>query len=88
MGAAKDLNPETIPANLILGGVRIDPRDVAGAFASHFAEKVKLNVARAHVNPNGVYNGKCTLHMKPLTTCFINITSIIHFGFNTSLVNL
>ena len=34
---------------------------VAGAFATHFSEKIKLNVARARVNANGVYNGKCKM---------------------------
>ena len=50
MGAARDLNPDTIPANLTVGGVRVDPGRVAGGFAAHFSEKIKSNVALAHVN--------------------------------------
>ena len=41
VGVAKDLNPDTIPANLTLGGASVDPQDVAGAFAKHFSDKVR-----------------------------------------------
>ena len=58
VGVAKDLNSEAIPANLTLGGASVDPLQVASAFAKHFAEKIKSNVNKTHVNANGVYNGK------------------------------
>ena len=56
---AKDLNPETIPTNLTLGGVKIDPLGISGAFAKHFSEKIRVNVSKTKVNVGGVYNGKC-----------------------------
>ena len=61
VGAAKDLNPNAIPANLTVGGVRVEPGWAAGAFAEHFSEKIALNVSRARVDVNGVYNGKLKL---------------------------
>ena len=61
VGIAKDLNPDTIPANMTLGGVKVDPFNVAGAFAKHFADKIKSNISTARVNANGVYNGKCKM---------------------------
>ena len=42
----------------------LTPRRVAGAFAAHFSEKIKSNVARARVNAGGVYNGKCKLFVQ------------------------
>ena len=44
-----------------LGGVPIAGSDLADAFASHFDNKVRTNVALARVDPNGVYNGRCQL---------------------------
>ena len=32
---------------------------VASSFATHFAEKINLNVAKARVDVNSVHNGKC-----------------------------
>ena len=57
----KDLNPNTISSNLTVGGLNVDPRGIAGAFASYFSTKIKTNVSRARVDANGVYNGKCKL---------------------------
>ena len=54
VGLAKDLNPDAIPSNLTLGGVSVDPSEVAGAFAKHFAEKIKSSVNKTLVNVNGV----------------------------------
>ena len=42
VGAAKDLNLDTIPAHLTVGGVNVDPHGVAGAFALHFSEKNQI----------------------------------------------
>ena len=61
VGVAKDLNPDNIPSNLTLGGVKVNPIGVAGAFAEHFNEKIKLNVSKTRVDVGGVYNGKCKL---------------------------
>ena len=58
MGLAKDINPDTIPANLTLEGKNVNPSEVAGAFAKHFSDKVKLNVAKTRIDTRGVYNGK------------------------------
>ena len=58
---AKDLNPDTIPTNLTLGGMKVNPFEIAGAFAKHFSDKVRLNVARTRVDTAAVYNGKCKL---------------------------
>ena len=56
---ARDLNPDTIPSNLTLGGIGVSPGSAAGAFAAHFSEKVKSNVSKAKIDADGVYNGKC-----------------------------
>ena len=61
VGVAKDLNPDTIPSKFTLGGVEVNPRGVAGAFAGHFNEKIRLNVSRTKVDVCGVYNGKYKL---------------------------
>ena len=61
VGVAKDLNPDTIPANLTLGGVAVGPGGAAGAFAKHFYEKIRTNVSRTKVDANVVYNGKCKI---------------------------
>ena len=34
---ARDLNPETIPTNLTVGGASVEPGEVAGAFAKYFS---------------------------------------------------
>ena len=39
----------------------MNPLGVAGAFAGHFNEKIKLNVSRTRVDVGGVYNGKCLI---------------------------
>ena len=57
---AKNLNMESLPKNLTLGGMPIAVGDIAGSFATHFNEKVKSNVEKTKVCPN-VYNGKCKL---------------------------
>ena len=57
---AKNLNKESIPENLTLGGVPIAAGNIAGSFAAHFNEKVISNVQKTRVNPN-VYNGKCKI---------------------------
>ena len=62
LGTSKsELWSKTIPSNLTLGGVEVNPRGVAGAFAGHFNEKIMLNVSRTKVDVRGVYNGKCKL---------------------------
>ena len=61
VGAAKDLNPNVIPANLTVEGASVSPHNLAGAFASYFNNKVQSNVNRAIVNAGGVFNGKCKL---------------------------
>ena len=58
---ANDLNTDAIPVNLTLGGIKVDPGEIAGAFAKHFSAKVRLNVAKTKVDTAGVYNGKCKL---------------------------
>ena len=58
---ARDLNHETIPTNLTVGGASVEPGEVAGAFAKYFSNKIRMNVLRARVNVGGVYNGKCKL---------------------------
>ena len=55
--AAKDQNHEKIPSNLTLNGVSIGTSSIASSFARHFADKIKLNVAKAQIDVNGVYNG-------------------------------
>ena len=61
VGLAKDLNLDAIPTNLTLGGKNVNPHEVAGAFAKHFYNKIKVNVAKTRINTDGVYNGKCKL---------------------------
>ena len=39
----------------------LSPTSIAGAFAGHFNEKIRLNVSRTKVDVCGVYNGKCKL---------------------------
>ena len=58
---ARDLNPETIPTNLTVGGASVEPGEVAGAFAKYFSNKIRMNVLSASVDVGGVYNGKCTI---------------------------
>ena len=57
---AKNLNTESLPKNLTLGGVPIAADNIAGSFAAHFNEKVISNVQKTRVSPN-VYNGKCKI---------------------------
>ena len=39
---ARGLNPDEIPSDLTLGGVPVATNDVAGSFARHFADKIKI----------------------------------------------
>ena len=50
-----------MPSNLTLGGIQVAGCNIANSFAKHFNEKIKLNVSKTKVDPNGVYNGKCKL---------------------------
>jgi hypothetical protein len=50
-----------IPLNLTLDGNPIGEGDTATCFAKKICEKVQSNVARATLDANGVYNGKCHL---------------------------
>ena len=56
--ASRDLNVGGIPTNLTIGGIHVPPKDIAGAFATHFHDKIKLNVTKAKVNLDVLYNGK------------------------------
>ena len=58
---ARDLNLDSIPANLTLGGIQVAEKDAAESFGSYFSNKIKSNAAQAMLNRNGVYNGKCKL---------------------------
>ena len=58
---AKDINPDAIPAHLTVGGVSVDPQEIAGAFGKYFSSKINSNVSNAKVNVGGVYNGKCKM---------------------------
>ena len=58
---AKNVNVDTIPTNLTLGGIPIAAGQAANSFANYFHDKVKLNVNKTSVNVNGVYNGNCKL---------------------------
>ena len=58
---AKDLCPPDIPLNLTLNGNPVAEGDTAACFANFFYEKVQSNVAKATLDANGVYNGKCHL---------------------------
>ena len=49
---AKGLNPDEIPRNLTLGGVAIDENDIAGSFARHFSEKIRLGASKVKIEPN------------------------------------
>ena len=42
-----------------LGGNPVAGCDVANSFAKHFNEKIKINLSKIKVDPNGVFNGKC-----------------------------
>ena len=61
VGVAKDVNPNAIPTNLIVGGVNVDPKGIAGAFGNYFSNKIEANVSKSCVDVNGVYNGKCKI---------------------------
>ena len=56
---ARDLNPDLLPSNLMLGGVPIAPSEIANTFAGYFSDKIRLNVSKATINANGLYDGKC-----------------------------
>ena len=58
---AKNIVTNELPSDLTLVGVPVAGGDVANSFAKHFSEKIKLNVSKARVNLNGVYNGKCKI---------------------------
>ena len=61
VNVAKNLNCNSIPKNLTLGGVPIVEGGVAESFAKFFHEKIKNNVLKTVINPDLVYNGKCKL---------------------------
>ena len=54
---AKNLNLDSIPANLTLGGN--GNGNVAESFGSHFNDKISCNFNRAKADRTGFYNGKC-----------------------------
>ena len=58
---AKNLNADSIPANLTLAGIPVAAGDVANSFARYFYSKVINNVTNARIDSNGVYNGKCKI---------------------------
>jgi hypothetical protein len=57
---AKNLNVDSLPKNLTLGGKPEAENDIAKFFAGYFNHKVISNVERTKVNPN-VHNGKCKM---------------------------
>ena len=57
---AKNLNIDSLPKNLTLGGRPIAEGDIASSFAGYFSRKVTSNVESTKINPN-VYNGKCKM---------------------------
>ena len=57
---AKNLNVDSLPKNLTLGGKPVAGTDIANSFAGYFNHKVISNVEKTKVNPN-VYNGKCKI---------------------------
>ena len=57
---AKNLNVESLPKNLNLGGKPIAKNYITNCFANYFNLKVISNVEKTKVNPS-VYNGKCRL---------------------------
>ena len=57
---AKNLNVDSLPKNLSLGGIPVAENDIANSFALHFSKKVTSNVKKTKINPN-VYNGKCKM---------------------------
>ena len=57
---ARDLNVDSLPKNLTLGGKLIAEGDIANSFAGYFNEKVIINVEKTKVYEN-VYNGKCKM---------------------------
>ena len=46
---AKNLSPQEIPSNLILGGIAVAAGSFANSFATHFHNKVAANTAQAKV---------------------------------------
>ena len=59
---AKNLNSESIPTSLTLGGGEpVAEGCVAESFGSYFSEKTKQKVSWTGVDINHVYNGKCKL---------------------------
>ena len=58
---AKDLCPPDIPVNLTLNGNPVGEGETAACFANFFCEKFQSNIARATLDSNCVYNGKCHL---------------------------
>ena len=57
---AKNLNVDSLPKNLSLGGIPVAENDIANSFAVYFSKKVTTNVKKTKVNPK-VYNGKCKI---------------------------
>ena len=55
---AKNLTSGDLPTDLTLGGEPVACSDVAKSFAKHFHDKIKLNVTKAKVNLDVLYNGK------------------------------
>ena len=58
---AKNLNSDSIPTNLTLGGVHVTECRVAESFGNYFSQKINTNVGMTVVDSDGVYNGKCKL---------------------------
>ena len=58
---AKNLNSESIPTNLSLGGVPVPEGQVAESFGNYLSQKISTNVDMTVVDSRGVYNGKCKL---------------------------
>ena len=54
---AKNVNVESIPSNLTLGGMPITTHDIPNAFAAFFNEKITAHVNHVTVSRN-VYKGK------------------------------
>ena len=55
---AKNLNCDSIPTNMTLGGVPLAANMIAGSFGTFFANKVDAVVNRSSIKPDQVYNGK------------------------------
>ena len=54
---AKNVNQNSLPPNLTLGGVPVATREIANAFGKFFSTKVNTLLANSKIE-RGVYNGK------------------------------